>query len=142
MQRNDRPDATGAQTPNRGALPDFDLASSRRGDTLVVTFAGVSTSANAAAMMKRYFEIVQASDLTKVLADIRQLKGRLPAGETYFLVRDLPVRPVPNRIRTAIVESKENRAYAEFLEATASNAGVQFKCFLDHDDAISWLAAS
>jgi hypothetical protein len=119
----------------------FDIRSSPDGDILVVTFTGESTQDNAAAMTKRYFEIVLASGFKRVLADIRLLKGRLSEGNTFFLLRDLPVKPPPAGIKTAILETEEEREYARFLETTAANAGVYFRCFVDHKDAISWLAA-
>ena len=120
---------------------DFDIAGSLDGDILVVTFTGQSTASNAQAMTKRYFEVVLGSGTRKVLADIRLLEGRLNEGETYFLVRDLPVKPMPKGIRTAILEAGARRDFAQFLETTAANAGVQFKCFFDRGEAITWLRA-
>ena len=119
---------------------DFELSSSSTGDILVVTFTGESTAKNAPAMIRRYFEIVLGSGKRKVLADIRALRGRLSGANTYFLIRNLPVKPVPADIRTAIVESSGNRAYAEFLETTAANAGVYFASFLDYEAALGWLS--
>ena len=118
---------------------DFDLTSSLRGEVLVVTFTGASNDANAEAMTRRYFELVLASGRGKVLADVRQLRGRLTSAGTFFLVRNLPVERVPRGIRTAIVEAAENREFAGFLETTAANAGVHFRCFLDYDAALAWL---
>jgi hypothetical protein len=118
---------------------DFDITGSADGDVLIVTFTGESTENNAQAMTKRYFEIVLRSGSKKVLADIRLLKGRLSAGKTYFLVRDLPVKPTPAGIKTAILEKKESRAYANFLETTSANAGVHLRSFVDREEAISWL---
>jgi hypothetical protein len=92
-------------------------------------------------MTQRYFEIVLGSGAKKVLADIRKLKGRLSAGETYFLVRDLPVKPTPVDIKTAVVETKERCGYGEFLETTSANAGVHLTCFVDREEALSWLRA-
>ena len=109
-------------------------------DILVVTFTGESTGTNAQAMIRRYFEIVLGSGKRKVLADIRLLKGRLSGANTYFLVRNLPVKPVPADIRTAIVESRGNRVYADFLETTAANAGVYIASFLDYQEALGWLS--
>jgi hypothetical protein len=120
-------------------MADFEIAGSALGDILVLTFTGRSTPQNAAAMTRRYFELLLASGRKKVLADIRPLQGRLSAGQTYFLVRDLPVKPVPADIQTAVVEAGGNREYAAFLEATAANAGVALKSFLDYDEAIAWL---
>jgi len=120
-------------------MADFELAGVPDGDILTVTFTGKSTPANAAAMTRRYFELVIASEKRKVLIDIRRLEGRLSGAETYFLVRDLPVKPVPEGIKTAIVEATENREYADFLETTAANAGVYFRSFVDYDQALSWL---
>jgi len=90
-------------------------------------------------MTKRYFEIVLGSGMTKVLADIRLLMGRLSVVETYDLVRDLPVKSTPTDVKTAILERKEERGYANFLETTSANAGVRFRCFFDREEAISWL---
>jgi len=120
---------------------DFDITSALDGDVLIVTFTGRSTEKNARAMMKRYFEIVLGSGTKKVLADIRPLQGRLSTGETYFLVRDLPVKPTPAGIRTAVLETKEKREYAAFLETTSDNAGVFLKCFVDREEALAWLRA-
>ena len=120
---------------------DFDITSSLDGDVLTVTFTGRSTNDNAHAMTKRYFEIVLGAGAKKVLADIRNLKGRLSVGETYFLVRDLPVKPAPVGIRTAVLEAKEKHGYGEFLETTAANAGVHLRCFVDREEALSWLHA-
>ena len=123
------------------APSDFDLASSLDGDVLIVTFIGQSTAANAQAMTRRYFEIVLHSGKKKVLADIRQLKGRLSVGETYLLVRELPMSSVPVDISTAILETEEQRAYADFLETTANNASMHVKCSVDRDEALAWLHA-
>ena len=111
-----------------------------RDGVLVVTFTGACTRSNAKEMTGRYFRAVLDSGAKKVLADIRGLKGRLSEAETYFLLRDLPVKPVPADIRTAIVESPGNRAYARFMENTAANAGVEFRTFLDYGEASAWLA--
>jgi hypothetical protein len=118
---------------------DFDITSSLDGDVLIVTFTGRSTNENAHAMTKRYFEIVLGAGAKKVLADIRPLQGRLSAGETYFLVRDLPIKPTPVGIKTAVVETKERCGYGGFLETTSANAGVHLRCFVDREEALSWL---
>jgi hypothetical protein len=120
---------------------DFDLASSVDGDVLIVTFMGQSTAANARAMTTRYFQIVRDSGKKQVLADIRQLKGRLSVGETYLLIRDLPMTSLPVDISTAILETERQRAYADFLETTATNAGVRVKCMVDRAQALAWLRA-
>ena len=120
---------------------DFEITNLQEGDILVVTFTGRSTPENGKAMTKRYFDVVLGSGSKKVLVDIRSLNGRLSEGKTYFLVRDLPVKPVPTDIRTAILEAEEWRDYAGFLETTAGNAGVPFKCFFDRAQAVAWLRA-
>jgi hypothetical protein len=118
---------------------DFELRSERRGDVLIVTFVGASNDANSQAMTRRYFELVLGAGCSKVLADLRALRGRLTGAGTFFLVRNLPVERVPTGIKTAIVEAPENRAYAAFLETTAANAGVYFRCFVDYGEALAWL---
>jgi len=118
---------------------DFEINSSVKGDILVVTFSGKSTKANANAMTRRYFEIVLGSGFKKVLADIRTLEGRLSTTETYFLVRNLPVKQIPPGIKTAVLELQERHRFAEFLEATSANAGVELKSFVSLDEALSWL---
>ena len=123
-------------------MKDYDITDSVDGDVLIVAFTGRSTQENAQSMTKRYFEIVLGSGLKKVLADIRLLNGRLSAAQTYFLVRDLPVKPTPADIKTAIVETEERREYADFLETTANNAGVPLKCFVGQEEALLWLRSS
>jgi len=103
---------------------------------------GSSNDANSQAMTQRYFELVLGSGCKKVLADVRGLNGRLSGAGTYFLVRNLPVGRVPTGIRTAIVETPENREYAAFLETTAANAGVYFRCFVDYGEALAWLESA
>ena len=120
---------------------DFSITAAPRGDILIVTFTGRSTDANSKAMTRRYFELVLASGSKKMLVDIRPLQGRLSAAKTYFLVRDLPVKPVPAGIKTAVVESAEQRDFAQYLETTAANAGVYFRCFLACEAALAWLQA-
>lgn len=129
--------------PKRPAqeAPDFALASSVEGDVVVVTFSGRSSEKNAQAMTTRYFEIVRASGRKKVLADIRQLQGRLSAGETFLLVHQLPQHSIPADFRTAIVESDQRRAFAKFLEDVLVNAGARVRCLLDRDEALAWLRA-
>ena len=78
----------------------------------------------------------------KVLADIRRLRGRLSAGETYLLVHKLPLGSVPADLRTAILESAEQRAFADFLETVLVNVGARVKCTVDRDQALAWLRAS
>jgi hypothetical protein len=121
---------------------NFEITASPDQDILIVTFTGRSTKDNARAMTKRYFEILRESDPRKVLADIRSLEGRLSPGDTYFLVRDLPVNPLPAGIRTAVLEAKDKLEYADFLETTSVNAGVALRCFVDRAEAISWLRTS
>ena len=118
---------------------NYQVTGSTDGDVLVVAFTGRLTEKNAQAMTKRYFEIVLKSGQKKVLADIRALNGRLSSGSTYFLVRNLPVVPVPQGIKTAVVDLKEDQGFAEFLETTAANAGVHLKHFFDYEEALSWL---
>jgi hypothetical protein len=120
---------------------DYGLASSVDGDVVVVTFSGKSTEKNAQAMTTRYFKLVRASGMNKALADIRQLQGRLSAGETFLLVHELPLRSLPAGFRTAILESEERRAYARFLEDVLVNAGARVRCVLDRDEALAWLRA-
>lgn len=120
---------------------DFGLTSAVQGDVLLVKFTGVSNEYNAQDMTRRYFDLVLGTGTRKILADLRDLHGRLSAGKTYYLLRDLPVWPVPAGIRTAILEAKDNRGYAQFLETTAVNAGIALKCFTDEREAMDWLAA-
>jgi hypothetical protein len=118
---------------------DFEIESAVEGDVLVVTFSGRSTKANAGAMTGRYLDIVRASGSRKVLADIRRLEGRLTHAETYFLVRNLPMKPLPAGIKTAVLEMPERRRFAEFLEATSANAGIELKSFVSREEALAWL---
>jgi hypothetical protein len=123
-------------------MAEFDIQSSLRGNVLVVVFTGESTQANAAAMTRRYFDLVLASGRDRILVDLRALRGRLSKGAIYFLVRDLPVKPVPPSIRTAVLDAAENHEFATFLETTAANAGVNIACFTDAGAAHAWIGAA
>lgn len=120
-------------------MADFEITGTTEGEVLHLVFSGESTTVNAKAMVTRYFELVQGCGAKKVLADLRVLRGRLALGETYLLMRKLPVEPLPRGIRTAILEADEHRTYAEFFETTSANAGIHLKCFFDRDAALDWL---
>jgi hypothetical protein len=117
---------------------EFDLTSSTDGDILVVVFAGRVSESNAVAMVKSYFELVQASRPKKVLADTRALRGGLSSSSVYFLVRNLP-KPVPKAVKTAYLARGDQAGEAQFLETTAHNAGVELKAFVDREAALAWL---
>ena len=119
---------------------DFDLSTSLDGDVLVVAFTGRVTESNAVVMVRRYFDLVEAQRPKSVLADVRALEGELSAGRVYFLVRNLP-QPVPKAVKTAYLERAERADEARYLEATAHNAGVELKAFVDRDAALAWLRA-
>jgi len=125
----------------RQEAQDFDLAARTEGDILVITFSGRSTARNSRAMVARYFDIALASGKRKVLADIRQLQGRLSAGETFMLVHDLPLGGAVAGLATAILESEAQREYGDFLETVLVNAGARVRCVPDRDEALSWLRA-
>jgi len=120
-------------------MSDFDVQGKIDGDILVATFSGRSTRENSRELARRYLDLVKASGLKKVLADLRGLEERLSAGETYFLMRDLPSKPIPHDIKTAVLEAERWREYAAFFESTSVNAGVALRCFFDRDAAMAWL---
>jgi hypothetical protein len=93
-------------------------------------------------MTRRYLEMVATAGQRKVLADIRDLRGRLSAAATFLLVHDLPLQPVPAGIRTAILDSGENRNYGRFLEDITVNLGMNVRCFTDAPAAQGWLAGN
>lgn len=120
-------------------MTDFDIRAARDGDVLVAVFSGESNARNSREMARRYLELLKASGLKKVLADLSALEGRLSAGETYFLLRDLPLKPVPHDVKTAVLEDERWREYASFFESTSANAGVPLRCFFDRAAALAWL---
>jgi hypothetical protein len=107
---------------------------------LKVAFTGDCDARSAPAMAREYFALVASAGQRRVLADIRHLRGRLPLGGTFQLVRDLSAGPPFTAIRTAILESAPNEAYARFLEDTTVNAGFDVRCFLEPGAARAWLA--
>ncbi|HET9734524.1 MAG TPA: hypothetical protein VFP62_04575, partial [Burkholderiales bacterium] len=117
---------------------DFHLAVAQDGDVLIVTFSGRSTEGNARAMTMRYFGLLADSGKKKVLADIRQLQGRLSTGETYLLVHELRPGSIPAGIKTAILELEGQRAFATFLETVLVNVGVPVRCVVDREEALAW----
>lgn len=118
--------------------PGFALAARVEGDVLRVVFTGRCGQDNAAAIVRAYFELVRGSGMSRILADIRALQGRLSPGQTYFLLRDLPAQP-PRGYRTAVLEAGHNREFAAFMEDTGNNAGVFMRCFVDEGEALAWL---
>ena len=117
---------------------DWDVTSAMDGDVLVVTSLGRTTEENVYAIARRFLDILSEAKRALVLIDNRQLESRLSLVSTFFLVRDLPGRPI-SVMRLAIVDREENRAFAEFHETTSANAGQPLTYFFDYHEALQWL---
>jgi hypothetical protein len=106
-------------------------------DILFLKLLGQSTADNADAIAKEAIGIILQHDPPGIVVDVRELDGRLSAGETFFHVRNYPTN-IP-RYRTAILDLARNREYCEFYELAATNIGHNIRCFYCLDDAIHWL---
>jgi hypothetical protein len=122
----------------RGRIVDFELNSSEVGDVLVIAMLGQGTAGNVRQIVGRCYELMSESDKQKVLVDIRDIKGRVPLPSVYHLFRNLPAQP-PRKAKVAILDLDQSRNWAEFMETTATNAGVPFRSLYDFDEAMSWL---
>jgi len=117
----------------------FEIRTSIDGEVLVVTILGEASPANARDIASRYIETVLISGRKKVLADIRPLHGRLPAGALYFFMRELPAVSLPPRIVTAVLDREENEEFVTFLETTSTNAGLHLRGFVRPESALAWI---
>ncbi len=119
---------------------DYKITYSIRDGIIEITISGQCTSQNVGRLTGRIIKKLLKTRLPAVLVDLRKLRGRPDFGDAFFRVRQFPSELA--EVRAALVDSEENREFAEFFSLTASNAGCNIRFFTDLLQARAWLKSS
>jgi hypothetical protein len=105
-----------------------------------VRASGVRTRSTVTAMTMEIFDIALDNRLSKVLVDVRELKGRLGILDSYLLVTEVFDKLRGKGMRKAAIVDEQVSSFREwFLETVARNRGFNFRVFTDQEDALKWL---
>ncbi len=104
---------------------------------LDITLSGKGGKEKAAEFLLKVVNLVKTFQPKKVLIDIHLIQDRLDLLDLYHLVHTYP-QEVPH-LKTAIVDSKENKDISDFYETVSENAGYITRYFTDEAAARAWL---
>ena len=118
----------------------YTLSNETKGDHLFVRASGVRTRATVTAMTMEIFDAAFANRLSKVLIDVRELKGRLGIVDSYLLVTEVFDKLRGKGVRkAAIVDEQVSSLRGWFLETVAHNRSFDIRVFTDQEEAREWL---
>jgi hypothetical protein len=106
---------------------------------LHVILRGRRTPETIKAMAEAIYAACTEHECFKVLADTRELIGRLSVVDQYYIPSQIPNDPAARRIRLAAIDLEKDRKIWTFFETVFRNAGYKVKIFTDPDEAINWL---
>ena len=116
---------------------EYQISSSVNDGILEIIITGKITRDFIGQLDKDVYSIITSMNATKLLVDIRALKGRIGIAESFFHVKEYPSGF--HRIRSAIVDLPENADFQSFAEDLKSNIGISTKWFTDIDVARDWI---
>jgi hypothetical protein len=118
---------------------DYQLSFSVNEGILEIILTGEFRSSSLEQIKNEVIAIEKSVNTKSELIDVRKIKGHPSVIEIYSFARSFPSdRP---RMKTALVDIAHNADLKLFLENTAFNAGMLFKCFTDIDAARKWLTS-
>lgn len=103
---------------------------------LLIRILGDADARVAGEIVTGVFREIAAHKCSRLLIDVRDVKGRMSVWETFSLVSD---HPPAQGMRAAIVDRPENRDWYEFYETVSVNRGYHNRVFTDLDEAVAWL---
>jgi hypothetical protein len=116
---------------------EYQISSSVNDGILEIVLTGEFRRGTLEKIKDEVVAIEKSVNIKSDLIDVRKAKGYPSIIEIYSFARSFPSdRP---RMNTAIVDTAVNADIKSFLETTASNTGLSFKCFTDIDAARAWL---
>lgn len=118
----------------------YQFMTSVREGILEITMSGEVTQESVEKLQDNVFAHIKAKNPKLLLVDLRTLMGRFGITDAYYRVRNYP-HDLP-RIRTAVVDTKENFEFGRFHETTSLNVGIPTKWFTDIDSARTWLKSN
>ena len=118
----------------------YKLAIETKGNYLFVRANGVRTRATVSAMAMEIFDAALANRMSKVLIDVRGLKGQLGILDSYLIVTEVFEKLRGKGLRrAAIVDEQISPVREWFLETVAYNRWFNFRVFTSAEEALEWL---
>jgi len=111
-----------------------------KGSYLSVRAAGTRTRTAVTAMIPKIYQALLANNLSKVLIDVTELKGRFSPLDSYLVVTRDFARLRGGGIRKAVVVDEHGGAVREwFMQRFARKRGYNFRIFANPEVAQYWL---
>lgn len=117
---------------------DYRIEQTQTDEILRIRLFGVSNESNANSIAQDILAIVDNNDATRLLVDVRNLKGRLSPTDTYWHVQKYPRYTA--HVRVAVVDVEQNRAFDALHETMSNNRGFNMRYFYDPTEAEQWLS--
>ena len=113
----------------------------KKGNYVIVQTEGVQTSIdNCIEYINSIIDYCKQYKIDMVILDERKLKVKMQLIDDYSLANYLSSIFLYKFIRRlAAVSNDESKAKASFFETLCSNRGVNYRFFINIDDAIKWL---
>ena len=119
---------------------EFRLSMKVGSDYLDVHASELRSQDTVSAITMKVFHTAIEKNLSKILIDVRELKGVFGVMDIYFLVseglKDLRGKGV-NQV--AVIDIRRSTIQGWFLETVAQNRGFNLRVFAEEEAAISWL---
>jgi len=119
----------------------YELTIEKKANVLWVTATGTRSLETVLAMSRDIVAACVENEISKVLVDVRALKGRLSTMEAY----EIPDKHFPTIrdrsviTQSAIIDLKEFEHRYRFFEDVAVNRGFTLRVFSDPAEAVEWL---
>jgi hypothetical protein len=120
-----------------GNMPKYQIHESINEGILEIVIKGEATLGTIKNIQDEVIAAIKKANVTSLLVDARDIKGRGGPTEPYFRVRNYP--PDRPRVDVAVVDLEENVKFQSLHEIAALKAGLSMKSFTDIDAARVWL---
>jgi hypothetical protein len=118
----------------------YEVSVERPSDYLHVRAEGIRTRLSVAALTGEVFKAATRDNRSRVLVDVRWLKGRLSVFDSLFIVREeFPKIRWQGIQRAAIVDLDIQGMRRWFFETAAQNRGFNLRVFAQEHKAREWL---
>ena len=118
----------------------YKLAIETKGNYVSVRADGARNRATVTAMTMEIFDAALTNHMSKVLVDVRGLKGRLGIMDSYVIVTETFQKLRGKGLqKAAIVDERVPWLRDWFLETVARNRQFNFRVFTSTEKALEWL---
>ena len=118
----------------------YELSIESQSDHLRVHAEGRRTRSTASTLTQDIYKAAAKSRHSKILVDVRELRGRLSVFESLFVVQDeFPKLRGKGIKRAAVVDREPQGMRRWFFETAAQNRGFDLRVFAKEKQALNWL---